>query len=156
MLHLEIHNQTRSHIPKGIFIKLLVSAEKNLLKAKRILPRKNYRLELALIGESFMRSLNRKYHKKDRPTDVISLSYFSRLMQDDFTGEIFICLPFAQKQAKKIGQSLTEELRFLFIHGLLHCFGYDHKKQRDEAYMKNLTYRILRRIPIYELDTSEK
>lgn len=145
MFYLEIHNQTRSRIPKGLFIKLLPSAEKNLLKTKRIRSRKDYCLELTFVGENFMRRLNRKYHKKDRPTDVISLSYFMRSMQDDFTGEIFICIPFAKKQAKKIGQSITEELRFLFIHGLLHCFGYDHKKPRDEAYMKNLTYKILRR-----------
>lgn len=146
MLHLEIHNLVRGRIPRGLFFKLLPVAEKCLLKPKRIRPQKNYRLELTLTGENFMRRLNRKYHKKDRPTDVISLSYFKPSMKDDFVGEIFICIPFARKQAKTIGQPFSEELRFLFIHGLLHCFGYDHKKPREEAYMKKLTYIILRRI----------
>lgn len=92
-----------------------------------------------------MTELNKRHHKKNRPTDVISLSYFSKNMKDLFVGEIFICLPFAKKQAKQIRQSLNEELRFLFIHGLLHVFGYDHKKPREEARMKELTYRIIGR-----------
>ncbi len=145
MFHLEIHNLIRSRITKGFFLKLLPVAEKYLLKTKRIRPGKNYRLELTFVGEIFMRRLNRIYRGKNRPTDVISLSYFKPSMQDDFVGEIFICIPFAIKQAKKIGQSLAAELQFLFIHGLLHCFGYDHKKSPEEIRMKRLAYKILGR-----------
>ncbi|MBI2638539.1 rRNA maturation RNase YbeY [Candidatus Peregrinibacteria bacterium] len=145
MFHLEIHNRVRSSISKELFFKLLLAAEKCLLKTKRIRPRKNYRLELTLVGEIFMQRLNKMYHKKNRQTDVISLSYFKPSMQDDFAGEIFICVPFALRQAKKIGQPLAKELQFLFIHGLLHCFGYDHKKLLEEVRMKRMAYKILGR-----------
>ena len=66
-------------------------------------------------------------------------------MKADFIGEIFISVPFACVQAKKIGQPLREELRFLFIHGLLHLFGYDHQKLAEEKEMLQLTYKILGR-----------
>ncbi len=60
-------------------------------------------------------------------------------------GEIFISVPYARMQAKQIGQSLNEELQFLFVHGLLHVFGYDHMKPDEEAHMLALTYKILGR-----------
>lgn len=138
MFTLHIYNHTRQRIPERIFLDLLRHAEK-------LLPRKRFSIELSLVGYKKMTELNKRYHRKNRPTDVISLSYFGKKMRDTFIGEIFICLPYAKKQAKQIRQSLNEELRFLFIHGLLHIFGYDHKKPRDEARMKKLTYRILGR-----------
>lgn len=138
MFTLDIYNHTRQRIPKSVFLNILRYAEK-------LLPRKHFSIELTLVGYKTMIELNKRYHRKNRPTDVISLSYFGKKMRDPFIGEIFICLPYAKKQAKQIRQSLNEELRFLFIHGLLHIFGYDHKKPRDEARMKKLTYRILGR-----------
>lgn len=146
VIHVDIHNRTRKKIPCSIFSKLLPEAGSQLLKQKRISTSKNYHIELNLVGLHAMQVLNRQYHHKNRPTDVVSLSYFTPSMKDAFVGEIFLCVPFARQQAKKIGQPFFEELRFLFIHGLLHCFGYDHKKPREEEHMKQLTYRILRRI----------
>ena len=46
------------------------------------------------------------------------------------------------KQAQKPGFTLNKELQFLFIHGLLHIFGYDHKKPADEKKMKRLEEEI--------------
>ncbi len=146
MFTLEIHNRTQSRIPKSLFTKLLPRAQRYLVRERRIPSRKNYHLELSFVGTQTMEHLNAIYHYKNHSTDVISLSYFSPTMKDFFVGEIFICLPFARQQAKKIGQPFFEELRFLFMHGLLHCFGYDHKKPREEAHMKQLTYRILGRV----------
>jgi probable rRNA maturation factor len=143
---LDIFNKTRRPIPDQPFLKLLRPARTILQKATRISSHKKYRLELTFVGMKTITSLNAMYHHKNRPTDVIALSYYDKKMYDAFVGEIFICVPFAFKQAKKIGQSLTEELRFLFVHGLLHCFGYDHQKPKEEARMQNLTYRILGRM----------
>ena len=143
---LDIFNKTCRRVPCHPFLKLLRPARAILQKEKRIHRYKIYRLELTFVGEKRITTLNTMYHHKNRPTDVIALSYYDKKMYDSFVGEIFICVPYALKQAKKIGQSLTEELRFLFVHGLLHCFGYDHQKPKEEAHMQNLTYRILGRM----------
>lgn len=146
MLTLDFYNRTGTHISPKIFIELLKKAKALLIKGKiPISSRGKLLIELALVGNKEIIALNCRYHDKNRPTDVISLSYFSKKMVDPFVGEIFICLPYAKKQARTIGQSLSEELRFLFIHGLLHLFGYDHKKPKEEAEMKKLTYKILGR-----------
>ena len=58
-------------------------------------------------------------------------------------GEILICLPQAERQAKIIGNSVDRELGFLFVHGLLHLLGYDHQTKEEENIMFPLQEKIL-------------
>ena len=142
MFNLNVYNRTREKISKNFFSEILISAEKNLVKTGKILPRQNFSLDLTFVTNKEITELNKKHRGIDSPTDVISISY-SDLTFDEFIGEIFISLPFAKMQAEKIGNSLEEEVKFLFIHGLLHVFGFDHVKQKEACVMENLTYRIL-------------
>ncbi len=145
-LTVDVNNSTRTRVAGALFKKLLMPAAAALRKEKKIKRGNTYSVELNLVGEKEIIRLNKKYHQKNHATDVISLSYFEKLMLDSFVGEIFICVPFAKEQAQRIVQPLAEELQFLFVHGLLHLFGYDHKKEKEEARMLGLTYRILGRI----------
>lgn len=146
MLTLDIYNKTKTGVSPQIFQSLLPAAFRYLKKENSTLPSYSIRLELTLVSNETITSFNKKYHNKNQPTDVISLTYLEDLSPSDpFAGEIFISLSYARRQAQKIGQTLEEELRFLFIHGLLHIFGYDHKKPDEEEEMKALTYKILGR-----------
>ncbi|PIQ78573.1 rRNA maturation RNase YbeY [Candidatus Peregrinibacteria bacterium CG11_big_fil_rev_8_21_14_0_20_46_8] len=140
-----IYNRTRTKVPLKPFEELLAPATKILLREKKLRKDEQLKFELSLIGDTAMQTLNKTVHYKDRPTDVVSLSYYEEHSGDNFVGEIFIALPYARRQAKKIGQSLKEELRFLFVHGLLHIFGYDHMEPKQEQVMLALTYEILER-----------
>lgn len=144
-LKLDVYNKTRSPVSPKIFLALLRQAQDVLVMDKRVAHGQLFFVELSLVGKKKITLLNALHHGKNHPTDVISLSYFEKKMPDSFLGEIFICIPYARRQAQKIGQTLEEELQFLFVHGLLHLFGYDHKKPREEKHMKLLTYRILGR-----------
>lgn len=161
MIKLEIYNKTKETISGLQFSKLLVPAFETLVKDRRIKKNEVARLELSFVGTQAIKKLSTHYYDTPRETDVISLSYFEENFKkskksqsingiatelaDDLVGEVFICVPFARKQAQKIGQSLNEELKFLFVHGLLHVFGYDHMKSDEEAHMLKLTYAILGR-----------
>lgn len=145
MLILDFYNQTPTPVAQNLFSRLLKKTY-TILSRKRIIPKHEFlSLELNIIGQKKMVLLNKKYHGKNKSTDVIAISFFDKKMKDTFIGEIFICLPYAKKQAKQIGQSLQEELKFLFIHGLLHLFGFDHKKRAQQLRMKQFTYAILER-----------
>lgn len=159
MIELEIYNNTKESINALQFSKLLAPAFKTLVKDRRIKKNDVARLELSFVGTQAIRKLSTHYYDTPRETDVISLSYFeenfkkpskktiNEPVSDGLVGEVFICVPYARKQAQKIGQSLNEELKFLFVHGLLHVFGYDHMKPVEEAHMLKLTYAILNRKP---------
>ena len=109
---IEITNLTKSEIDK----KYLSTVADKALKIVKL-----EELSLVLVGEGRIKALNKKYKGKNKVTDVLSFDY----------GEIFICVPQAKKQAKKLNHSLKEELSFLLIHGILHIAGYNHKQQKE-------------------------
>jgi len=90
---------------------------------------KNVEVSLNLVGETKIRGLNKKYRGKNEVTDVLSFPLEeTRLKKYDILplGDIFICLPFAVKEAKRQDISLKKELAWLTVHGFLHLSGYDH------------------------------
>ena len=111
----------------------------------------NYEVDVSLVDAETIRFINRDYRKIDKVTDVISFAFedddspTSRILGDvpKMLGEIFICVPRAKEQAKEIGNSEERELRFLFVHGLLHLLGYDHMRKEDEEVMFPLQEKIL-------------
>lgn len=82
---------------------------------------------LAFVGERAIRTLNRKYGKKDKPTDVLSFPLGEKGADGRcYLGDIVIAVPVAYRQSRAKGHSLDRELRLLAIHGFLHLLGYDH------------------------------
>ncbi|MBP9718180.1 rRNA maturation RNase YbeY [Candidatus Gracilibacteria bacterium] len=147
MITIDIYNFTQTKIITKQFSELAERARKILIKDKRITSKKDFLIEVSFVGDTKITQLNKQHHKKNRPTDVVSLSYFEADPRDPdtFAGEIFISVPYARRQAAQIKQSLNEELKFLFVHGLLHVFGYDHMKEIEEKHMLDLTYAVLKR-----------
>ena len=82
---------------------------------------------LAFVGERAIRTLNRKFLKKDKPTDVLSFPLRDKGADGrSYLGDIVIAVPVAFRQSRAKGHSLDRELRLLAIHGFLHLLGYDH------------------------------
>lgn len=101
-------------------------------KALGLLGLKEAELSLLVVGERRMRELNLKHRGVGAVTDVLSFPLW--VSRRDFPakgefplGDIVICAPRAQAQAKEAGHSLTREVRFLLAHGLVHLMGYDHE-----------------------------
>ena len=97
------------------------------------------------VSDEEIQQLNRNYRDQDKPTDVISLSYFeeSPFPGEDMVGEIFISVDTAHKQAKDHGIAAKDESIYLFVHGLLHVFGYDHQTKYDRKRMYALQDKIV-------------
>jgi probable rRNA maturation factor len=84
-------------------------------------------VSLAFVGERAIQTLNRKFMKKDRPTDVLSFPLGEKGPDGNYyLGDIVIAVPVAFRQSRAKGHSLDRELRLLVIHGFLHLLGYDH------------------------------
>ena len=82
---------------------------------------------LVFVGTKAIQTLNRKYRRKDRPTDVLSFPIGKKGADGKFyLGDIVISVPIAAKQARTAGHGLERELEILILHGFLHLAGYDH------------------------------
>ena len=93
---------------------------------------------IAILPDSRVRALNRKYRRKNRGTDVLSFPGVG-----DYLGDIAISRGIAQKQARLLGHSLSTEVRVLALHGLLHLLGYDHDS--DNGRMARVEARLRRK-----------
>jgi len=99
--------------------------------------RRDAEISLSFVGERAIRTLNRKFMKKDRPTDVLSFPLGEKAADGKFyLGDIVIAAPVAARQARAKGHSLDRELRLLAIHGFLHLLGYDHFAGIEEEELK--------------------
>lgn len=109
-------------------------------------------VSVTLVDNEFIHNLNRDYRHIDRPTDVISFAFLDGNDEKDkifqsgenvVLGEIYISFDKAREQAASYGHSLDRELKFLFVHGILHLLGYDHMNPDDEKIMFALQDEIL-------------
>ena len=73
-----------------------------------------------------IKSLNRRFRGKDKPTDVLSFPADPDV-QKQLAGEIAISAEIATKNARALGHSPAEEVKILVLHGVLHLRGYDHE-----------------------------
>jgi probable rRNA maturation factor len=94
---------------------------------------------LVLAGDRTLHRLNRDYRGKDRPTDVLSFPGEAAGL-----GDIVISVPTAERNARRRGRTLPQEIDVLALHGFLHVLGYDH--ETDDGTMDRLETRLRRRI----------
>ena len=107
-----------------------------------------YSISLSLVNQQEIKKLNQKYRNLDRPTDVLTFDYNGDTNIKNDLGSVIICPQVAEKQAKEFKHPLERELSFLFIHGILHAFGYDHMDEKDAKKMYKLQNNILNSLPI--------
>ena len=116
-----------------------------LLNKKKQLYKKNTLIcSLLLSGTKEIKNLNKKFRKKNKSTDVLSFPFYEknqlnnkiRKEKEVYLGDIIINLSQVKKKNNKA--KFKEELNKLWIHGLLHLLGYDHKSNTKYLKMKKL------------------
>jgi probable rRNA maturation factor len=73
-----------------------------------------------------MKSLNRRFRQKNKPTDVLSFPADPQI-QKNFAGDIAVSAEIAAQNARALQHSLAEEIKILVLHGILHLRGHDHE-----------------------------
>jgi probable rRNA maturation factor len=108
----------------------------------------DYAVSVIICGPVTIRRINRDYRGKDAVTDVISFALLDSEEDVEYEdqielGDIFINRNRVFSQAQEYGHSVGREFAFLFVHGLLHLFGYDHMEEEDEKQMFALQKKII-------------
>jgi probable rRNA maturation factor len=94
-------------------------------------------VEILIAGNRRLQQLNRRFRKKNQPTDVLSFPC-------DTGGDIAISAAIARDNARRYGHSTNHELKILVLHGMLHLAGYDH--ENDNGRMARLERKLRDRL----------
>ena len=89
-------------------------------------------ISITYVDDRGMRKLNREHRGINASTDVLSFPSHPGKGEFPHLGDLVICLPHAEKMAKKLGVSRRREVETLLIHGFLHLCGHDHEKDKGE------------------------
>ena len=87
--------------------------------------KKKHEFSILLTNNKKMKSLNLKFRKKNKPTDVLSF----QSNDQNYIGDIAISYEIVNKRSKLT--NFFFEFDRMWIHGYFHLNGYDHKKLKD-------------------------
>jgi len=107
-------------------------------------------LSIQLSDDAEIRTLNRDYRGKDKPTNVLSFpagdegaAGRARLL-----GDIVLAQETIEREATAQAKTLADHLSHLTIHGVLHLLGHDHETETQATAMEALETEILRGLGI--------
>jgi probable rRNA maturation factor len=164
-----LNQQRRVRVSISSLEKFLAAARKRL----RLAPRS---LTVALVTDAQIRTWNRAYRGKNRPTDVLSfpadvsraepattrkhrqsspargtratrLPAFRTASASKYLGDIAIAPAVARRNAQRFGRAFDHEMRILILHGILHLLGYDH--ETDTGQMDRRENRLRRDLGLF-------
>ena len=107
---------------------------------------KKVSLTILLSNNRKIKRLNKKFRKKNKPTDILSFptkEKFNKKKQS-YLGDIIISYEFMNEPKRLNNLEFKNNVIKIFIHGFLHLLGHDHTK------LKNFKKMILEEEKIYK------
>ena len=97
--------------------------------------KKKFFVTFLLSGNKEIKKLNKKFRKKNKSTDILSFPFYTKKIlkkklkneKEVYLGDIIINL----NKVKTTKETFKKEFDKLWIHGLVHLLGYEHKKDKD-------------------------
>lgn len=109
-------------------------------------------ISVRLTSDDEVRSLNRDYRGKDKPTNVLSFASMDGTDIDAIDldsavelllGDIVLARETCQREAESKGISFVAHATHLVVHGTLHLLGYDHGDDDAASQMEGLESAIM-------------
>lgn len=121
-------------------------------------------IQLQICNDTEIQEINFAHREKNSPTDVLSfpsMNFAYGTLKDNidllhevyddemkayFIGDCILSMETAKRQAELYGHGLERELAFLFVHSILHLFGYDHQTPEQELQMREKQKIVLQKL----------
>ncbi len=116
-------------------------------------------IELLFVSAQEIRTLNADTRGVDKVTDVLSFPTLDGVKGKPIQGKdhsfdideegnlllgsIVICQDRAKQQAEEYAHSYGREINYLFVHGVMHCLGYDHMTDEEKNEMRVQEEKVL-------------
>ena len=120
---------------------------RKISKINKFFKNKDIVFTVLLTNSLYIKKLNKKFRKQNKPTDVLSFPYFSQeklklgRKKNVYIGDIAVCYEIINIRSKKTNFFL--EFDKVWVHGFLHLLGYDHIKNKDYFRMNKIEKIIL-------------
>ena len=99
---------------------------------KYILKNKKTIITVLLSNNSKIKTLNKIFRKKNKPTDILSFPIKKKINKNFFyLGDIIISYEFMNRPKKINLTEFKKKVAKIFIHGFLHLKGFDHNNNKD-------------------------
>lgn len=101
----------------------------------------NAELNIQVVDDHAIRSLNQRYRNQDKPTNVLSFeTQVHEWVESTFIGDIVLCPAVIRNEAIEYHKSNQSRWAHMLIHGTLHLLGMSHddKDQQNKMELKEL------------------
>ncbi len=106
-------------------------------------------LSILIVDDPKIEVLNKKYFNRYGSTNVIAFPMRTGNIAPQLLGDVVISIETAAREGEIAGMSMEERFTQLLVHGILHLLGYDHEKNKKQAYkMEKKSDEILKLIKI--------
>jgi probable rRNA maturation factor len=94
---------------------------------------RDVQIALRLVNDVEARELNKRFRGKDYATNVLTFVYDDG---DPLSGDVVICVPVVEREAREQQKELHAHFAHLAIHATLHLQGYDHENENEAVAME--------------------
>lgn len=109
--------------------------------------KQNSEITIRIVDNKEITTLNRKYRKKNKVTNIISFPFEApKGIKADILGDLVICATQLRKEAIENKKTFISHWAHLAIHGTLHLLGHDHQNDKDAIKMEKLETKILKKL----------
>ncbi len=121
------------------------------IQTDKFFGKKKYQFTLLLSEAKEIKYLNKKFRKKNKTTDILSfpsqnkkeLKMLSKFNLEIYLGDIIINFKKMNTSSKLL---FKRQFDVLWIHGLVHLFGYDHIKDKNYKKMAGIEMKFLKKL----------
>ncbi len=106
-------------------------------------------ISIRIVDKLESQTLNKQYRGINKPTNVLSFpADFPEGVHIPLLGDIVICAPIVELEAKAQNKTLEDHWAHMLIHGVLHLLGYDHIEDNEAEIMEALEIKYLAHLGI--------
>ena len=125
-----ILNKTSKRIPHALLRRVFSLASKKC----------TMEVSLVFLEDRAMQNVNKKWRGRDTRSNVLAFPLNASM------GEVVLNPCEAEREAHRAGESYGRRVVYLFLHGLLHLYGYDHKTEQDAKKMEKKENEVLKKM----------